>query len=104
MTGIKAEGPVYELVFLAAPDKQYQLMYGSVDAEPASYDTEAIRALLQKDFQPAKAELGEQTASGRVAIFKWTGLLNDRRLLIRSHHATCHRVRLGSFSRGQADG
>ena len=82
VTGITTEGPVYELLFLAAPDKPYQLMYGAADVEPASYDTAAIRALLQEGFQPAKAELGKQTASGQVPAFQWSGLLNDRRLLI----------------------
>jgi hypothetical protein len=85
VTGIQGEGNVYRLVFLATPERNYQLVYGAADAEPAVYDTAAVQELLREGFQPAQAELGEQRAdpaAGRPAAFKWSELLNDSRLLV----------------------
>jgi hypothetical protein len=84
VTGIKAEGNVYEVVYLAAPDVHYQLLYGSADAEPAKYDTAALQELLRERFRPTQAELGPQTTpqGGRVPpAFKWSKLVNNPLLL-----------------------
>lgn len=76
--GIKAEGNVYEVVYLAAPDRHDQLVYGSTDAERPAYDTAAIQELLRNGFQPSPAELGAEGpfASG-PAPFRWSKLLNN---------------------------
>jgi len=84
VTGIKAEGNVYELVFLAHPKSGYTLLYGSADAESADYDTAAIQQLLNERFEPARASLGEQTPrqrAGGPAAFKWSKILNSPLLL-----------------------
>ena len=61
---VQAEGNVYELVFLATPQEDYQIVYGAPEAEPAAYDTAAIQSLLRADFKPARAELGPQAPGG----------------------------------------
>jgi hypothetical protein len=82
ITGIQAEGNVYEVVYLAVPDRHYQLVYGSADAEPASYDTAALQELLNESFRPAQAELGTQIPrQGGPPAFKWSKLLNSPLLL-----------------------
>ena len=82
VTGIKASGNVYELLFLASPNTRYQLVYGSADAEPPRYDTAAIQQVLSEGFRPAQAELGALGPStGPPAAFQWSDLLNNRGLL-----------------------
>jgi hypothetical protein len=84
VSGIKAEGNVYEVVYLAGPDGHNQLLYGSADAEPASYDTVALQELLRERFRPAQAELGAQLSrpgNGVSSAFPWSKLLNNPRLL-----------------------
>lgn len=78
VSGIKAEGNVYELLYLAAPDRHDQLVYGSEEAERATYDTAAIEELLRNGFQPSPAELGPEAATAvRPAPFRWSKLLNN---------------------------
>lgn len=79
VSGIKAEGNVYEIVYLAGPGRNDRLVYGSADAEPASYDTAALAELLGEKFRPAPAELGAQAAwKGQgPAEFKWSKLANN---------------------------
>ncbi len=79
VAGIKAEGTVYEIVYLAARDRHEQLLYGSADANAASYDTAAIEELLRAGIQPVRAELGMQTAAriGSPAAFQWSKLFNN---------------------------
>lgn len=82
VTGLKAEGNVYEVVFLASRDTGYRLVYGSPDAGPPQYDTAAITQVLGEGFQPTQAELGPLTpAQGQPAAFRWADLLNNRPLL-----------------------
>jgi Protein of unknown function (DUF3999) len=84
VAGVEAEGDVYELVWLAAPEGRYRLIYGSADAEQAAYDTAAIQELLRSGFQPSRAELGEQQpgpGAGEPAEFKPSKLLNNPLLL-----------------------
>jgi hypothetical protein len=83
VAGIKAEGNVYEIVYLAVPEQNYQLVYGSSDAEPAAYDTSALQELLHEKFQPAQAGLGAQApwkGQGPAEI-KWSKLANNPFLL-----------------------
>jgi hypothetical protein len=81
--GIKAEGDVYEIVYLAAPDRSYRLFYGSADAEPAAYDTAPLQEMLNERFRPAQAELGAQTAvqGGAATAFHWSKVVNNPLLL-----------------------
>jgi hypothetical protein len=82
--GVAAEGNVYELVYLAAPAGHYQLIYGSADADAATYDTAAIQELLRSGFQPSRAALGEQQpgpGANQPAEFKPSKLLNNPLLL-----------------------
>jgi hypothetical protein len=59
ITGVRAEGNEYELVFLATPGNAYRLEYGrAVAAE--SHDTAAISELLRASFQPTPVTLGER--------------------------------------------
>ena len=66
VTGVEAEGNVYELVFLASPDARHQLLYGAPRVEPARYDTAAIQTLLQEGFAPQRAELGPEQFAQRL--------------------------------------
>lgn len=80
--GIEAEGDVYEAVYLGAPNKHYQLVYGAPDAERPAYDTAAIQELLGKAFQPSPAELGaERPFAAGPAPVNWTRLLSNRPVL-----------------------
>lgn len=82
VSGINAEGNVYEALYLAAPDRHDKIVYGAKDAERATYDTAAIQELLSKGFQPSRAELGpEGPSAGVPAPFKWSKLLNNPLLL-----------------------
>lgn len=82
--GIEAEGDVYELVYLAIPGERYHLIYGSLDAEAANYDTAAIQELLRSGFQPTRAELGSEGPSpgaGQPARIRPSELINNPLLL-----------------------
>ncbi len=82
VTGIKATGNVYELLFLASPNTRYQLVYGSADAKLPQYDTAAIQQVLGQGFRPAQVELGALgPGPGPPAAFQWSDLLNNRGLL-----------------------
>lgn len=78
VTGIEAEGNVFEVLYLAAPERHDQLRYGAADAERPSYDTAAIQELLRNGFQPSPAELGPEgpVARGPTPI-RWSRLLNN---------------------------
>ncbi len=58
ISGILAEGNVYEVIFVAVPGAQYQLLYGSEDASPPQFDTSVIEGLLGERFHPTAAGLG----------------------------------------------
>ncbi|MBS0266710.1 MAG: DUF3999 family protein [Planctomycetes bacterium] len=83
ISGVKAEGNTYDLVFLAEPKQSYQLVYGSEDAEPAAHDTAFLRELLRERISPDPAELGPQTAwkSTGTASQSWKKLVNNPLLL-----------------------
>ena len=84
ITGVEAEGNVYELVFLASPAAHYQLVYASADAEAATYDTAAIQELLRTGFKPSRAELGQQQpgpSAGQPTGLNPSKLLNNPLLL-----------------------
>lgn len=82
ISGIKAEGNVYEILYLAGPDRHDQLLYGSEESERPVYDHAAIEELLRKGIQPMQAELGaEGPSAGQPSRIHWSKLLNNPLLL-----------------------
>jgi hypothetical protein len=76
--GIEAEGNVYEVLYLATPERHDQLLYGAADAERPSYDTAAIQELLRSGFQPSPVDLGpEERITHGAAPIRWSKLLNN---------------------------
>lgn len=62
---IRAEGHLYQLVFLAAAGQKYSLHYGrqgNDDTDTPQYDVAAIRAVLEKGAVPVSATVGAATA------------------------------------------
>lgn len=85
VSGVKTEGSVYEVLFLAAPNRKYQLSYGSDEAKSPTYDTAAIQELLRSGFQPTRARLGAESAASvpvEPQRGRWSKLLNSPPLLI----------------------
>jgi hypothetical protein len=60
VTKITGSGHVYEVVFLAAADKKYELRYGDAKTTAPNYDTAAIVASLHEGFTPLTATLGAE--------------------------------------------
>jgi hypothetical protein len=67
VTGVRGEGTTYRLLFLAAPDASYRLLYGSETAKAPNYDTAALRESLGKGYQAVGARLGEQVARSGIS-------------------------------------
>lgn len=82
IAGLKARGPVYEVVFLAQPNVEYRLAYGGASVKSPDYDTAALTTALAAGYAPLIAKPGQQELlSGMVEtsepIFK--RLINDPR-------------------------
>lgn len=60
ITGVKAEGNVYRVEFLAEAGKDYRVYYGSDEVEPPQYEARAVLATLRQSFPPRAATLGAQ--------------------------------------------
>jgi hypothetical protein len=60
ITGVKAEGSVQRVVFLAQPGKAYRVFYGSETAAAPKYEAATVLATLRKDNTPVAAKLGAQ--------------------------------------------
>ena len=77
INGIEAEGPLYELVFLASPGRKYHLAYGAKTVEAASLDTAAVQQLLGKGFEPVSVELGkpESNPDASASPLNWSRIL-----------------------------
>jgi hypothetical protein len=58
--GVKAEGTVYQAVFLAQPQRSYRALYGSETAQKPNYEAATVLAALGEKYQPSRARLGEQ--------------------------------------------
>lgn len=56
---VEAEGPAYEIVFLAKPGTSYEVAYDGVDVDAPEFDIEAVAASLAS-YEPLPAKLGEQ--------------------------------------------
>ncbi|MDZ7617766.1 MAG: DUF3999 family protein [Patescibacteria group bacterium] len=59
ITGVRATGNVYRMVYFAEPGKEYRLAYGSAAVKAPSYDTTALSASLREEYKPVVAELGQ---------------------------------------------
>jgi len=82
ISGVKAEGNVYEILYLAGPDRHDQLLYGSDESERPAYDHAAIEELLGKGIQAMQAELGaEGPGVGQPSSLNWSKLFNSPLLL-----------------------
>ena len=78
ITGITARGNVYEVIFLAVPERSFHLVYGDAEAKPAEFDTQALRELLQAGYLPRSADLGEQERHETTGTSQWPAILNNR--------------------------
>lgn len=79
VTGVKAEGNVYRVVFLAQPNKTYRVHYGSESGQAPKYEAATVLATLRKDYAPVAATLGaqaENTEFGGEGL-GMRGLLNN---------------------------
>ena len=67
-------------MFLAKPGRSYHFEYGNADAKPAETDRQVLKKLLEADFVPREAKLGEQQPGGaaETEAFRWSVLLNNR--------------------------
>ena len=82
ITGVKAEGNVYEVVFLSAANTAHQLVYGDTEATVPNYDTATIQAVLTESYRPEVVKLGgEEKLAGAVPGFKWSAVINDARVM-----------------------
>lgn len=84
ITGIRAQGVVYEALFFAAPKGKYDIYYHSDAATAPTYETAALDAVLAKDFQPVTAVLGPQTENpdfNASADFHFKKLMENRIVL-----------------------
>lgn len=85
VTGIEAQGPAVEAVFLAKAGEKYQLAYGEEKAEAPHYDTAAIEAAVSSGTVPVAATLGAvaiSTAAPIVEPFSFKDALNNPKVLI----------------------
>ncbi len=82
ITGVIARGNIYEVDFLAKPGRSYRLDYGDADAEAAETDQQVLEKLLEADFVPRPAKLGEQQPrKSEPEAFRWSAILNNRVIL-----------------------
>jgi len=92
VTGVEAQGNVYELVFLAgdspadqAANAKYGL-YGGDMFKPLQLDTAAIQSLVNQKLESLAASLGDAIKSPDIPTappseFKWADLLNNKPVL-----------------------
>ncbi len=66
ITGVRATGNVYRMVYFAEPGKEYRMAYGSDAVKAPSYDTTALAASLREDYKPVVAELGKVVENTNV--------------------------------------
>ncbi len=62
ITGIKAEGNVYQLVFLASKGA-YRVYYGADQAHQPDYDVVKVIKTVREQYQPVRGNLGLQQAN-----------------------------------------
>jgi hypothetical protein len=84
ITGVKARGNVYRVVFLAGENTAYCLCYGSEQVEPPAYDSVAVLAPLRQGHVTNEARLGQETRNAAPSgTFQFTlrGVLNNPAVL-----------------------
>jgi hypothetical protein len=84
VTGIRATGNVYQIVFFAAPGQSYRLAYGNPELEAARYDTVAIDKALGEGIEPRLAVAGDEQPLAAIVTeeMSWSDLLSDKRFLL----------------------
>jgi hypothetical protein len=63
VTGIEAEGNIYQIVFFAPGPDPMRVYYGSQSAEQPNYDTTAALASLESGYPAAEGRLGVEVAN-----------------------------------------
>ncbi len=83
LTGLRAAGSEYRIVYFADADGAYRLVYGSAEVPSPQYDTTALAASLREGYEPLAAELGEVVESPlKRPAADFRALLNNPLLLI----------------------
>jgi hypothetical protein len=67
ISGVKAKGNSYRVVFLAAAGETYRLYYGAKKIDSPSYDAVAVLAPLRQGHAAKEARLGDETANAAAA-------------------------------------
>jgi hypothetical protein len=67
ITGVKVEGTVERLVFIAQPARTYRLFYGSETAAAPAYEAATVLQALRQNYQPMAATLGPQAPNKEFA-------------------------------------
>ncbi len=83
ITGVAAEGNVYEMIFLAGSSQPDELTYGDSEATAPNYDTASLRVLLTENVRPDIGQLGPEVKIVGITStgFKWSSIVNDPRIL-----------------------
>ncbi len=84
ITGVEANGSIYQAAFLAAPTASYRLTYGADVTDPPQYDTAALTAALGRGLDSFSAKLGPETpaaTAGQPAPLNVRGVLNNPMVL-----------------------
>ncbi|NBO93081.1 MAG: DUF3999 family protein [Planctomycetia bacterium] len=58
-TGVQLEGTVQRVLFLAQPDRDYRVFYGSPSVPTPHYEAATVLSALRKDEQPVVVKLGK---------------------------------------------
>jgi hypothetical protein len=61
--GVQAAGNTYRAVFLAEPDRSYNVYYGAARVEAPQYEATTVLTAIQRKFEPEDVELGKQAAN-----------------------------------------
>jgi hypothetical protein len=84
LTGVKARGNVYRVVFLAAENEGYRLRYGSDEAEQPAYDAATVLTPLRQSQAVCEARLGGECSDSTAVqppLFNLRTLVNHPVLL-----------------------
>jgi hypothetical protein len=83
ITGVQARGVGYRLLFLAAPERSFRLVYGAERAGRPDYETPAVLESLRSGYPPVEARLGPETvaADAPAAGTDWRQVLNSKLFL-----------------------
>ncbi len=84
VSGVTAEGTVYEVLFFAEGDGEFTLAYSDERAAAPQYDVAAIQTVLQSGIEPQVAALGAEQAAPEAGPRPTTlaDLINNPALLI----------------------